>query len=57
MADGLPTVTGFTETFLMATGFLLACLVAALLVPKPGLAQAGAEVELSEAAVVAAERA
>jgi preprotein translocase subunit SecG len=27
-------VTGFTETFLMATGFLLVCLVAGFLVPK-----------------------
>ena len=26
--NGLPTVTGFTETFLMATGFLLVCLLA-----------------------------
>lgn len=33
-AHGLPTVTGFTETFLMATGFLLVCLVAGVLVPK-----------------------
>jgi MFS family permease len=31
---GLPTVTGFTETFVMATGFLLVCLLAGLLVPK-----------------------
>jgi MFS family permease len=35
-ADGLPTVTGFTETFLMATGFLLICLLAGFLVPKAG---------------------
>jgi MFS family permease len=34
-AHGNPTVTGFTETFLMATGFLLLCLLAGLLVPKP----------------------
>jgi MFS family permease len=34
MAHGQPTVTGFTETFLMATGFLLACLLAGMLVPK-----------------------
>jgi EmrB/QacA subfamily drug resistance transporter len=34
MADDLPTVTGFTETFLMATGFLLLCFIAGLLVPK-----------------------
>jgi EmrB/QacA subfamily drug resistance transporter len=33
-AHGLPTVTGFTETFLMATGFLILCFVAGLLVPK-----------------------
>jgi EmrB/QacA subfamily drug resistance transporter len=32
--DGLPTVTGFTETFLMATGFLVLCFFAGLLVPK-----------------------
>ncbi len=33
-ANGLPTVTGFTETFLMATGFLVLCFLAGLLVPK-----------------------
>jgi EmrB/QacA subfamily drug resistance transporter len=33
-ANGLPTVTGFTETFLMATGFLVLCFGAGLLVPK-----------------------
>ncbi|MFZ2051963.1 MAG: MFS transporter [Solirubrobacteraceae bacterium] len=32
-AHGLPTVTGFTETFAMATGFLLVSLLAATLVP------------------------
>lgn len=32
-AHGLPTVTGFTETFTMATGFLLVSLLAAALVP------------------------
>jgi MFS family permease len=31
---GEPAVTGFTETFLMATGFLLICLLAGFLVPK-----------------------
>jgi EmrB/QacA subfamily drug resistance transporter len=30
---GLPTVTGFTDTFAMATGFLIVCLLASLLVP------------------------
>jgi EmrB/QacA subfamily drug resistance transporter len=31
---GQPTVTGFTETFLMATAFLLVCLLAGALVPR-----------------------
>jgi EmrB/QacA subfamily drug resistance transporter len=31
--DGLPNLTGFTESFLMSTGFLIVCLVAGLLVP------------------------
>jgi MFS family permease len=31
---GHPAVTGFTETFLMATGFLLVCLLAGVLVPR-----------------------
>ncbi len=34
MAHGLPTVTGFTETFAMATGFLIVAFLAGLLVPK-----------------------
>jgi MFS family permease len=34
MAHGLPTVTGFTETFAMATGFLVVAFLAGLLVPK-----------------------
>jgi EmrB/QacA subfamily drug resistance transporter len=33
-ANGLPTVSGFTDTFLMATGFLVLCFGASLLVPK-----------------------
>jgi MFS family permease len=40
-AHGQPTVTGFTETFLMATGFLFVCLLAGVLVPKT-LTAAGA---------------
>jgi len=32
-ADGLPTVTGFTDSFLMAAGFLVVCTLAAVLVP------------------------
>ncbi|MHB8233791.1 MAG: MFS transporter [Solirubrobacteraceae bacterium] len=31
---GEPAVTGFTETFVMATGFLVVCFVAGLLVPR-----------------------
>jgi MFS family permease len=33
-AHGHPAVTGFTETFAMATGFLLVCLLAGVLVPR-----------------------
>ena len=31
---GYPAVTGFTETFFMATGFLVVCLIAGFLVPR-----------------------
>ncbi len=34
VAHGEPTVTGFTETFAMATGFLVVAFLAGLLVPK-----------------------
>jgi MFS family permease len=34
MAHGQPTVTGFTDTFAMATGFLIVAFLAGLLVPK-----------------------
>jgi EmrB/QacA subfamily drug resistance transporter len=34
-ATGLPTVTGFTDSFLLATIFLVVCIGAALLVPVP----------------------
>jgi len=52
---GLPTVTGFTYTFLMATGFLLLCLLASLLVPgrprrAPGTAAATMQPALEEPA-------
>jgi MFS family permease len=33
IAHGLPTVTGFSDTFVMATAFLVACLLAGVLVP------------------------
>jgi MFS family permease len=52
--NGVPTVTGFTDTFLMASGFLLVCLFAGLLVPKtarPAVAEYSAQGEM---AVVAA---
>jgi len=46
--NGLPTVTGFTETFLMATGFLVLCLLASTLVPgRPSAARAGRTPELA----------
>jgi len=35
MAHGLPTVTGFTDSFLLAAGFLTVCVVSGLLVPGP----------------------
>jgi EmrB/QacA subfamily drug resistance transporter len=34
-AHGLPTVTGFTETYVMATLFLVVCALAGTLVPSP----------------------
>ena len=37
MHDGLPTVTGFTQTFVMATCFLILCTLGATLIP-PGRA-------------------
>ena len=33
-AHGHPTVTGFTDTYVMATAFLLVCVLAALLIPR-----------------------
>jgi EmrB/QacA subfamily drug resistance transporter len=33
-AHGHPTVAGFTDTYVMATGFLLVCVLAALLIPR-----------------------
>ncbi len=41
---GLPTVTGFTETFVMATGFLVVCVVAGVFIP--GLRTASAPLQL-----------
>jgi EmrB/QacA subfamily drug resistance transporter len=54
-ANGLPTVTGFTETFAMATGFLLVCLLAGALVPKRGAVPARADGARGEATVAVSE--
>ncbi len=54
-ANGLPTVTGFTETFAMATGFLLVCLLAGALVPKRGTVPVRADGARAEATVAASE--
>jgi MFS family permease len=35
VAKGLPDVTGFTEVYWMATGFLIVCALAGLLIPGP----------------------
>src|ERR1035438_7820655 len=43
-AHGLPTVTGFTDTFVMATMFLVVCVAAGTLVP--GLRSASASLQL-----------
>ena len=44
-SDGLPAVTGFEETFVMATLFLVVCTFAALLVPDRAAMRAGREAE------------
>jgi EmrB/QacA subfamily drug resistance transporter len=56
-AHAHPTVTGFTDTFLMATGFLLVCLLASMLVPKRASGEAAADGSRGEVAgeLVAAE--
>jgi MFS family permease len=53
VAHGEPTVTGFTDTFLMATGFLLVCLLASAFVPKTA-ATSGPDSALAERAVQSA---
>jgi EmrB/QacA subfamily drug resistance transporter len=53
-AHGQPAVTGFTETFLMATGFLLVCLIAGLLVPNARAEGAAADSGRGEETVAAA---
>jgi len=41
VAHGLPTVTGFEQTFVMATAFLVVCVLASLLVPPPHTTPSG----------------
>jgi len=52
---GEPAVTGFTETFLMATGFLLVCLLAGVLVPKAGRGAVTGDAGGGEATIAAPE--
>jgi MFS family permease len=54
VAHGEPTVTGFTQTFLMATGFLLVCLAASALVPKAQPVMATTSIGADEAAIAGA---
>jgi EmrB/QacA subfamily drug resistance transporter len=54
-AHGLPTVTGFTDTFVMATLFLIVCVAAGTLVP--GLRAASASLQLDATVTPAAETA
>jgi MFS family permease len=42
---GFPTVTGFTESFVMSTCFLVICMLAALLIPSRRAARAVTELE------------
>jgi MFS family permease len=56
-SNGLATVTGFSETFLMATGFLVVCFFAGLLVPKERPYETPAEGEYSAPAVATPETA
>jgi MFS family permease len=51
VAHGLPTVTGFTDSYVMAAAFLVVCVLAALLVPAPlgASVSAPAEGELAAA--------
>jgi sugar phosphate permease len=51
---GLPAVTGFTETYVMATAFLVVCTLSALLVPGQ---RAGAEARAADAQLATASEA
>jgi MFS family permease len=50
--SGHPAVTGFTESFVMATGFLVVCFVAGLLVPSARTASASAPADARGETVV-----
>ena len=56
-ADGLPTVTGFTDSFILAAVFLSLCFLTGLLVPKMMRPSGAAEPIQSQAAVPAPETA
>jgi MFS family permease len=51
-AHGYPTVTGFNETFVMATVFLIVCVVASVIVPDRSLAQESVSLEAGPLATV-----
>ena len=44
-AHGLPTVTGFTDSFIMAAVFLIVCVAAAALVPSTQTASASLKLD------------
>ena len=50
-AHAHPAVTGFTETFLMATGFLAVCLLAGVLVPQRRDTRSALDAQRAELAV------
>jgi MFS family permease len=56
-ADGLPAVTGFTESFLLSTIFLIVCVGASVLVPAPKPLRAPVHVDAVEAPVAVLEEA
>ncbi len=53
---GLPALTGFTESFVMATGFLVVCVLAGLLVPTMGRGPRAVAAEEQSAAAATADR-
>jgi EmrB/QacA subfamily drug resistance transporter len=45
VVHGLPSITGFDESFVLATGFLVVCVGASLLVPDPRPARASLQLD------------